>query len=57
MMVRLATRKAHELREAVPPRITYMLLFGTVHYFRLLQIIVGMFEDERAIGHPIFAFS
>ena len=28
MMVRLATRKAHELREAVPPRITYMLLLA-----------------------------
>ena len=39
MMVRLATRKAHELREAVPPRITYMLLFGTVHYFGYFKLL------------------
>ena len=56
MMVRLATRKAHELREAVSPLVLHAPFWHRTLLW-LLQIIVGMFEDERAIGHPIFAFS
>jgi len=57
MVVRLTTRKAHELKESMLPRITYMLLFGTVYIISSTGSIGWEIVNECCLISPFICTS